>query len=562
MHPRKNGYFYVRRRVPKDVEEVIGKQFFYCSLKTKDKRIAEVRALAAHAQFDQEVAEARLLVSAAAPKHDLKPKDIQVIADLCISDSALQMDETGNLNSHHRRSFQRYFAHRSDEKTAEEYLKDFLSARKLRVPVHSKLFKQLREAIEDRLEEVEQLALAKLKGDWAREPDVLFSEEHLTSSGKAFIERTIMVSGLLSLYRAEEESLATKGKQTTVRQRFREIDLVVRLFLDFMEGDVPVSAVTKKHAVEFVSVFRQRPATKKRAIKELPLRQQILIAESECLERISVGTVRKCIRLLQGVFAFGADRHYVASNPFDGALRRLDKAATSAPRIKRGYSEEELRRIFSSDLFRCLYRPVRKGDVDYGPSLFWIPLICYYSGARLNEVAQLHWTDIREEDGIWCIDINGDADDKRVKSNKPRIVPLHPHLQELGLHEYIDECREQRVLGSEGSAHRLFPMLRPNGDGDLSAQLSKILGRRFKAVGIASGVQPMHGLRHTFKTNCRRLGVAEDLHDALTGHSGASVGRAYGNVPVTTAYDVIKRLDRVGLPVSHYRELEEGDAAK
>jgi hypothetical protein len=35
-------------------------------------------------------------------------------------------------------------------------------------------------------------------------------------------------------------------------------------------------------------------------------------------------------------------------------------------------------------------------------------------------------------------------------------------------------------------------------------------------------------LRHTFKRTCREAGISEEIHHALTGHSGGGVGRSYG----------------------------------
>jgi integrase len=37
-----------------------------------------------------------------------------------------------------------------------------------------------------------------------------------------------------------------------------------------------------------------------------------------------------------------------------------------------------------------------------------------------------------------------------------------------------------------------------------------------------------HSFRHTFKRACREAGLSEEIHHALTGHSGGGVGRAYG----------------------------------
>ena len=71
---------------------------------------------------------------------------------------------------------------------------------------------------------------------------------------------------------------------------------------------------------------------------------------------------------------------------------------------------------------------------------YWIIRLGYYTGARLNEICQIYKTDIRNIDGIWCLDINDEGNksvkDKRTKKKKAsvRLVPLHPVLIETGVH--------------------------------------------------------------------------------------------------------------------------------
>ena len=38
--------------------------------------------------------------------------------------------------------------------------------------------------------------------------------------------------------------------------------------------------------------------------------------------------------------------------------------------------------------------------------------------------------------------------------------------------------------------------------------------------------------QQNLKQACRAAGVGEEVHDALTGHSGGGVGRTYGSVPL------------------------------
>ena len=53
-----------------------------------------------------------------------------------------------------------------------------------------------------------------------------------------------------------------------------------------------------------------------------------------------------------------------------------------------------------------------------------------------------------------------------------------------------------------------------------------------------------------FKEACRISGVSEEVHDALTGHSGGSVGRNYGGVPLDVKADAITALSYAGLDLT------------
>lgn len=57
-------------------------------------------------------------------------------------------------------------------------------------------------------------------------------------------------------------------------------------------------------------------------------------------------------------------------------------------------------------------------------------------------------------------------------------------------------------------------------------------------------------MRHTFKDACRRAGIAEEVHDALTGHSNGSVGRSYGlGVSLTVLAEAMETVSYPGVTV-------------
>jgi hypothetical protein len=60
------------------------------------------------------------------------------------------------------------------------------------------------------------------------------------------------------------------------------------------------------------------------------------------------------------------------------------------------------------------------------------------------------------------------------------------------------------------------------------AAWTKWFRRYLDKLGIIDKHKGLHSLRHNFKDALRAAGIAEDLNDALTGHTNHTVGRSYG----------------------------------
>jgi len=83
--------------------------------------------------------------------------------------------------------------------------------------------------------------------------------------------------------------------------------------------------------------------------------------------------------------------------PITGGLKGILSSAKS-PKKKDAkkrlpFSSDDLQRLFLSEAYR-------KSSIKRA-SEYWIPLIALFTGARLGEIAQLHCSDIYEEQGVW-----------------------------------------------------------------------------------------------------------------------------------------------------------------
>lgn len=106
----------------------------------------------------------------------------------------------------------------------------------------------------------------------------------------------------------------------------------------------------------------------------------------------------------------------------------------------------ELKAIFNAPVFtgcKSLHfwrQPVELVPRDSG--MFWTPLISLFSGMRMGEVLQLYTIDVKVDDGILYFDINGDGDDKSLKTlSSLRTIPVHPELLKIGLMDHVERMR-------------------------------------------------------------------------------------------------------------------------
>jgi integrase len=152
-----------------------------------------------------------------------------------------------------------------------------------------------------------------------------------------------------------------------------------------------------------------------------------------------------------------------------------------------------------------------------------LPLIALFSGARLEELAQLRVGDLANVHGLGCyLNITDEGEGSQLKTkNARRRVPVHPELEALGFLAYWKSCRKE---GREF----VFPDLKPDVAGKRSGNWSKWFGRYKRDIGIADKRKVFHSFRHGFIDACRAAGVQTEVRDVLVGHANDSVAAEYG----------------------------------
>lgn len=170
------------------------------------------------------------------------------------------------------------------------------------------------------------------------------------------------------------------------------------------------------------------------------------------------------------------------------------------------------------------------GQKQRRPHVFWAPMIALFTGARVSEIFQLDLIDVVLDVEVphFRLCQTGGGRDKRNtdgKTGRPRVVPIHSVLLQVGLAAYVGEMMK---LGSA----KLLPGYKHSEDNGFVGTYSSKFSGHLKAAGIKiakneeegeyGSKECFHGFRHTVLTRLRVAGVNPDIARLLSGHAAPS----------------------------------------
>jgi integrase len=219
---------------------------------------------------------------------------------------------------------------------------------------------------------------------------------------------------------------------------------------------------------------------------------------------------------IKSVFGWAVDNRKLTKNPADAVKVKAPKKIVTR---QKGLTDQE-----AKDVFRVCLSYVRKPKEfpRTAATKRWTPLIAAYTGCRISEALQLRKEDVREESGHHILDLNPLAGG--IKTGIFRLVPIHEHLIELGLLDFV-EAASDGPLFAEGCYNQVVELVR--------------------IVVTDERVQPNHAWRHRFKTISRDLGFDPRVVDAIQGHAARTAGEDYGDVSMVAMSRVIDAMPRI-----------------
>lgn len=209
--------------------------------------------------------------------------------------------------------------------------------------------------------------------------------------------------------------------------------------------------------------------------------------------------VNKKLSHLRELFAYSVSNGMRQANPVSQELK-VAKSSKLKEKIKsyEPFDTEEIKKIFNLSTYKSFNKK---------PEYFFCPLLAFYTGARLEELASLRPAQVIKdtETGIYYLNIL-----KAKNISSIRKIPIPQKVIETDFLRYVDSVKEKSLI---------FPNLKPSING-----FGKNVGRRFgnyldsKEVKIINPQKVFHSFRHTFINRMTELDANEILLMALVGH--------------------------------------------
>lgn len=506
----KDGVYYFIQRVPADLVGKVGRKRYSFSLGTKDPKVARQLFLDAMTQKEKEHTVLRAVPS------PIPHKKLVELAGVAYRDFVMGLeDEPGEADiwQHYNALMERLAATGPDakERWHGEVADKLLVAEGLAADGGSRA--RLVEELHKAFTLAGQFQQRRAEGDYSPDenlkrfptPASAHTASHPATVVTASVDgEPVTITSLFELWKRDH--LANGRALATVE----EYESKTKAFVKWLGHDNAL-AVTGKRIAEYCDHLRHDVG----------------------LSSKTVGS--KYLTFIKALFRTGKDKFILATNVAAEVKYAIVKPPQGRPK---GYTDAEAKRILAAANRSLVANDKR--SVANKIACRWVPWLCAYTGARVSEITQMTKADIFEEHGIATMTITPDSGS--VKTGVYRLVPIHSHLIDMGLLDFVRSRPDGPLFYEQNDRERKERNTQAKWAGSA-------VGRWIKTVSGVDDprVWPNHAFRHRFKTIGRDVGI--DLHylDAIQGHADGRASTEYGETTMKALYREIQKLPRYEL---------------
>lgn len=312
--------------------------------------------------------------------------------------------------------------------------------------------------------------------------------------------------------------LNTGSRAASIKWYRQKVEQFAGIITALNDGHgVPIAMLSIDLMRQYASVMQRYPkhANTRKSTKDMTEAQRVHLVQNNDrdalnamgIEPMGFQTINHNFTAVRELLRFAERQQLPITSGLADIIPSNKKKRGTKPQVK--FNDQDIKALFNSNEYQ-------HGEFKR-PADYWVPLLALFGGQTQAELCQLHVDDIRCADNIWFMDIN-DQHEKLLKTEcgRPRQVPIHHRLIELGFLDFVNQCRKKGQT-------RLFPdELRD--DNDKYARYSKRFNRWRARLGITTdsngGRKTFHSFRHLVSDwligNQCHPGVAADI----IGHEG------------------------------------------
>ena len=520
---RRGGVYHLRCRVPRDLLQRVRRQEIRRSLGTASPSEAKTRAARLYGKLMAVFEEIRSMSDAKQELVNLLIETVQIQEEVTAKEiaNAKMADEIAQLR------------------------RTLAELRRIDTDIHRAEVGRLRlDRISDKLDRVALDSSPAVAAAKVSELRSLMEDAGVFIRNK---ETKTVLEYLISDY-DKKKTLQDDGK--------RHINHYVTLFAKIL-GDRQFPNYTASDVVTWVRVLERLRTSIGKSPKDKDRSVDELLASSEGKPTMNATTIEKHVTHVKAFFKSAAKEYRWAHT--DEVEEMFDDIELSDfvpdSQKRKIWSIPQLNALFQSPIWKGTRSDVgdfskrdMPGNNVYRDAYWWLPVISLWTGARLEEAAQLRKEDlIFDKHGTPCIFINDEGPRRTKNENSNRIVPIHSKLLEIGF---------LNLFGQADENCQVFPELQPTGRlkklGDTYSSHFTDYRRR---CGLYEPLRDFHSLRRTFITFMRNKANVDVMTvAAIAGHDeDLPEFTKFRQTDDYTDYDAsdlklaIEKLDYVGL---------------
>ena len=309
-----------------------------------------------------------------------------------------------------------------------------------------------------------------------------------------------------------ERHISALKERRLAKDTITESKHALRLLLGVV-GDVPVGQIKRDQIRAFWEAVRWWPANANASVKpqyrDRTVMEIVAQGEEEDVAPPFSYTISKHRQRLGVFFNSLVKEDVLVKALYLGQQDDPDRSTDA--NTGRPFTDTELAQIFDSKHFLPW--------ASKYPHRWWGPILGLYTGARVNEIAQLYIDDVKQVDGVWGLFFWKHRRGQKLKTQSSiRFVPLAQPVLDAGFLQFVEDMK--------ATGHpRLFPHLpagtgkdgEPNGLG-YGRQLSRQFAAYLKQFEIEKGTA-FHAFRHTMSTRLAEAMVPKTTIALITGHA-------------------------------------------